>query len=51
MLKAESIWSGKVFEYGSKGKVFMGEKFIIITLTFELLLFVTKLEPHKNSPN
>ena len=36
---------------GAKGKCLWGEKFIIIMLTFELLLFITKLEPHKNSPN
>ena len=26
MLKAELIWSGNVFEYGSKDKVFMGRE-------------------------
>ena len=36
---------------GAKIKCLWGEEFIIIMLTFELLLFITKLEPHKNSPN
>lgn len=35
---------------GAKGKYLWGEKFIIIMLTFELLLFITKLEPHKIAP-